>query len=445
MRHRTVPPFLGLALLLSLTASAATLSGRVTDESGQGLPARVLAYQPQTRESALVYTKPDGQFALEVPAGKLRVVATHGPEWSIVETEADGGQTLALVLKRLVDMPARGYYGADLHLHSTFSDGAQTPAEVAYDCQAEGLQIAALTDHENVAQHEPWLAQATADFLPLRGMEITTKLGHILGLNIRTKVSNDTSNGPADLSRIFTEVHGQGGFAIVAHPNAPGMTYQAPDLHDYDALEILNGSIPPYGPLFDFVQGRKAWHALLSQGLKIAAVGDSDNHDNLSRKGRELLHDPSKATQLDKRIGTLARMVSFEQVLEPWGWKGLHPGFYRTYLQLAERTPEAVQATVKQGRGFVTNGPLLLATLDDQPPGSELKIAGREALSLKVEAFANRPLDKLVVLVSGRPALTVAPNAVMQMTVPVQAGDWVTVELYGQWPEFATTNAWYVR
>ena len=446
MRHYSVPCALCVALLLTTIASAAPLTGQVVSDTGEGLPARVLAIQPQTRESAAVYTKPDGHFSLEVPDGKLRLIATHGPEWSLAELEAAGGEDRTLTLKRLVDMPARGYYGADFHMHSTYSDGQQTPAEVASDCQAEGLQIAALTDHDTVAQQAEWLAQANSGFLPLPGMEITTRLGHILGLNIREKVSNDVANSAADISRIFAQVHAQGGFAVIAHPNAPGENYQAPQLHDYDALEILNGSLPPYGSVFDFVQGRKAWHNLLSQGLKVAAVGDSDNHDNLSRQARELLRDPSKAAQLDKRLAMLARLVSFEQVLEPWGWKGLHPGFYRTYLQLAERTPEAVQAAVKQGRGFVTNGPLLIATLDDQPPGSELKMGERQSLNLKIETFANRPLDKLVVLINGQPSLTVQSNgASMQMTVPAKAGDWVVVELYGQWPEFATTNAWYVR
>ncbi|MEI6501335.1 MAG: CehA/McbA family metallohydrolase [Armatimonadota bacterium] len=344
MRHYPIPCVLCLALLCASITSAATLTGQVVSDTGQGLPARVLAIQPLTRESAAVYTKPDGHFSLEVPDGKLRLIATHGPEWTIAETEAASGEERTLVLRRLVDMPARGYYGADLHLHSTHSDGQQTPAEVAFDCQAEGLQIAALTDHESVDQQPEWLAQANAGFLPLPGMEITTAMGHILGLNLRDKVSNDVTRGAADLERIFAQVHAQGGFAIVAHPNAPSENYQAPQLHDYDALEILNGSLPPYSSVFDFVQGRKAWHSLLSQGLKIAAVGDSDNHDNLNRQARELLRDPAKAAQLDKRLAMMARVVNFEQVLEPWGWKGLHPGFYRTYLQLAEPTPAGVAA-----------------------------------------------------------------------------------------------------
>lgn len=424
---------------------AATLTGQVVSESGQGLPARLLAVQPDTRESAVVYTAPDGRFSVEVPAGRLKLLATHGPEWSLAEQEGEGGQAVTLTLRRLVDMPARGYYGADLHMHSTVSDGKQSPTEVAAHCRAEGLQVAALSDHNSVAQHAEWLAQAAPGFLPLPADEITTSFGHAVGVNIRERVAPEMA-AATEWTRVFADVHRQGGFAIVAHPQAPGMTYRAPQIRDYDALEILNGSIPPYGPIFDFVQGRKAWHTLLSQGFRVAAVGDSDNHDNFSALARSILHDPEKANQLDKRLATLAKMVDYDKVLVPWAWKGLHPGFYRTYLQLPEVTPQAVQQAVKQGRGFVTNGPLLLATLDGQAPGSELALGDRQSLTLKAELFANRPLEKLVVLVNGTPAATLTSTAATaEATVPVKAGDWVTAELYGAWPEFATTNAWYVR
>lgn len=437
--------FLSLLLIGSIV-TAASLTGHVVSETGEGLPARVLAFEPQTRASAVVYTKPDGSFTLEVPAGRLHLLATHGPEWSIAEIEAAGGEQHTLVLKRLVDLAALGYYGADLHMHSTGSDGKQTPAEVAYDCQAEGLAMAGLSDHDTVAQQPEWLAQANDHFLPLPAQEITTKMGHIVAVGVRQTVSNDVTAGAADFTRLFGEVHAQSGIAIAAHPNAPGQSYQCPQVRDYDALEILNGRLPPYGPVFDFVQARKAWHALLSQGLKVAAVGDSDNHDNLDGNGRALLQHPDQWAQSDKRLALLTRMVSFEQVLQPWALKGLHPGTFRTYLQLPERTPQAVQAAVKQGRGFVTNGPLVLATLDGQAPGSEVPLAGRTSVTLQARLVANRPLDKLVIVVNGQACTTIpATGAPVSVTVSVKAGDFVTAELYGVWPEFATTNAWYIR
>ena len=145
-------------------------------------------------------------------------------------------------------------------------------------------------------------------------------------------------------------------------------------------------------------------------------------------------------------MGMLLKLVNFDKTIVPWGWKGLHPGIYRTYLLLPKPSPEAVAEAVKAGRGFVTNGPLILATLDNQPPGAEVKVGDRPSLTLKAELIANRPLEKLVVIVNDKPTLTMQTNGTLvQMTVPVKAGDWVTAELYGPWPEFATTNAWYVR
>lgn len=426
--------------------AAGQVQGTVTDPAGQPLAARVLVLNPVTRDSDLVYTGPDGAFTANAPDGDLVVTVSRGPEWTRAEVPAQGGQTLQVVLQRLVDMPARGWYGTDFHMHSTVSDGKQTPTQVAAICQAEGLQVAALTDHAQVAQQPEWLAQKSDQFLPLPGEEISTALGHIVGVNITKLVSTDTSQGRADLERIFREVHEQGGFAIVAHPNIPSMTYRHPDLVAYEALEILNGSVPPYGPPFDFVQGRKAWHAALSTGRQVAVVGNSDNHDGLGTLARQLLRNPEQAVQIDKRAGMLMKMVDVEKVMMPWGWKGLHNGTYRTYLQLAEFTPAGVAVAVQAGRGFVTNGPLLPATLDGAVMGSEITLGDRQTLTFAAEPLANRPLERLDLIVSGQVVVSLKnPAGQVNVPLPVKRGDWVTAELYGPWPEFATTNAWYVR
>ena len=448
MKRLMVLLYFAVGLLVTpQIVSGAELTGVVVNEAGQGLPARVTAYNAQTRQSAITYTTPLGRFSLEAPDGALRVWASHGPEWSIVEQNvAEGGAAeLRFVLRRLVDMPARGYYGADLHMHSTASDGKQPPIEVAYACQAEGLQVAALTDHWAVAGHGEWLAQKTADFLPLGGQEDDTGMGHILGINTPQVTKRPEPISAAGILDIFQQIHAQGGLAIIAHPNVPGMNYQTPEIRDYDAIEIMNGSIAPYGPVFDMLQARTSWHCMLSQGCRVPVVGDSDNHDVLNRTGCRALLGPAELQKMDRRLALLSRLLDYEKIMVPWAWK-THSGTYRTYLQLGQITPEAVEAAVKAGNGFVTDGPLLLATLDGKGPGSDIVVGDRGSVTLKAEVFANRPLDKLVIVVNGAPAATLESKAAeMQVTVPVKAGDWVTAELYGEWPEFATTNAWYVK
>jgi 3',5'-nucleoside bisphosphate phosphatase len=72
---------------------------------------------------------------------------------------------------------------ADLHVHSTASDGTDSPAEVMRRAALAGLDAVALTDHDTVAGHAQ-ARQARPDALTLvPGMELSGRLdGHSLHL-----------------------------------------------------------------------------------------------------------------------------------------------------------------------------------------------------------------------------------------------------------------------
>ena len=64
---------------------------------------------------------------------------------------------------------------ADLHVHSSASDGTDPPAEVMRRAIQAGLDVVALTDHDTVAGHAE--ARAAAGHLTLLpGMELSCKL-----------------------------------------------------------------------------------------------------------------------------------------------------------------------------------------------------------------------------------------------------------------------------
>jgi predicted metal-dependent phosphoesterase TrpH len=68
---------------------------------------------------------------------------------------------------------------ADLHTHSTASDGTLPPAEVVRRARAAGLDVIALTDHDTVAGHQEAREALPNGLTLLPGMELSCRLdGH---------------------------------------------------------------------------------------------------------------------------------------------------------------------------------------------------------------------------------------------------------------------------
>lgn len=77
----------------------------------------------------------------------------------------------------------------DLHSHSTVSDGILSPADLVQRARAKGVDVLALTDHDEVAGvAEASKAAEATDIRLLSGVEISVSWGkqtiHVVGLNI---------------------------------------------------------------------------------------------------------------------------------------------------------------------------------------------------------------------------------------------------------------------
>src|SRR6476469_7343633 len=106
---------------------------------------------------------------------------------------------------------------ADLHMHSTYSDGCATIEEILEHVQQNtDLDVIAITDHDVIegALHarDLW-AQGSYRFDFIVGEEVTTTEGHLLGLFIEQQIPMGLS-----MERSIDLIHEQGGLAIVAHP-----------------------------------------------------------------------------------------------------------------------------------------------------------------------------------------------------------------------------------
>src|SRR5271166_1830441 len=66
---------------------------------------------------------------------------------------------------------------ADLHVHSSASDGTEPPAEVMRRAAQAGLDVVALTDHDTVAGHAEARRALAGTLTLLPGMELSCRLG----------------------------------------------------------------------------------------------------------------------------------------------------------------------------------------------------------------------------------------------------------------------------
>ncbi|MBN1914767.1 MAG: PHP domain-containing protein [Parachlamydiales bacterium] len=84
-------------------------------------------------------------------------------------------------------------FRADLHVHSCFSDGSETPQQLLYLARQKGLQGLSITDHDTISAYSKELFQLAKDLgiYLLPGIEISSSDNvHILGYGISLQDEN---------------------------------------------------------------------------------------------------------------------------------------------------------------------------------------------------------------------------------------------------------------
>jgi predicted metal-dependent phosphoesterase TrpH len=136
-------------------------------------------------------------------------------------------------------MPVR--ISADLHVHTTYSkDSLITPKDLVFYAKKRGLNAVAVTDHDQLEGARK-IAKET-DFLIISGVEVSSRDGHIVALNVQELI-------PKGLSAAETveRIHGAGGVAIACHP----YVYFKGCLKEkvsatFDAIEVINARAFPF-------------------------------------------------------------------------------------------------------------------------------------------------------------------------------------------------------
>ena len=155
---------------------------------------------------------------------------------------------------------------ADLHVHTIYSaDSLITPKELVFYAQKRGLTAVAVTDHNKV-EGAMKIARET-DFLIIPGTEVSSKDGHIIGLNVSEVIQKGLS-----ANETTDRIHRAGGIAVACHPFA--LLKGSVGKHvstKFDAVETINGSAFPFNRSI-----KKAEET--ADRLKLPRVAGTDAH-----------------------------------------------------------------------------------------------------------------------------------------------------------------------
>jgi hypothetical protein len=190
------------------------------------------------------------------------------------------------------------WYRGDLHMHTAHSDGScasqsgkRIPCPLFLTAQAaasRGLDFIAITDHNTESHYEPMreLQPYFDKLLMIPGREITTFWGHFNIFGVTDYVDyRSVVHGGRTVDDILHDVRARGGIASVNHADLPdgevcmGCGWAPPNAVDmslFTGVEAVNGGN---------VISADFWDRQLAKGLRLTAIGGSDNHNALSLAG----------------------------------------------------------------------------------------------------------------------------------------------------------------
>ncbi len=405
------------------------------------------AFDRSERNFEYAYFHTRGRSTVTVPAGRATIEVLRGleyrPERREVTVGAGGTVAVRIAPRRLVDLPARGWYSGDMHVHMNYGGAYRaTPARLLQQAAAEDLHVIEnlIVNKEQRMPDIGWFTGkvdpvSTRDRIIFHSQEYHTSFwGHtaLLGLRDHILVPGYAAYANTPVRSLFPQntaifdlAHAQGAITGYVHPfdavpdpaKDETLTNELPvsaALGKVDYFEVVGFS--------DHLATAAVWYRLLNCGFRLPAGAGTD------------------------------AMANFASLRGP-------VGVDRVFAKTGPRFDHAAWlAAIRAGRTFATNGPLLEFTLDGREIGSRLTLpAGRRKMTARVVLRSIVPVDHLQVVGNGHvvaelPLAGDRDTATITRDFEVERSGWYTVRAWAERPShpvldiypFATTSPIYV-
>ena len=416
-------------------APAGTLSLSTIDgETGKAITARVSLEQdggkyhapPESLFRVLksyghFYCKENCEFTL--PAGRYQIRAFHGPEfrttYQTFEVESGELTKATVKLNRWANPAKDGWYSGENHIHANYGYGEwyNSPETMLNQSAGEALSISnfmvANSDTDGIFDRRYFRGRpdsiSTDETILYWNQEFRSTIwGHMTLVNLSQLVEpimtgfRDTTN-PWDVptnSDIAERTHIQNGLVNYTH------VAQRPDdpyLNAYTGksipIDVALGNIDSLDINASYAGTVPLWYRLLNCGFKLTGSAGTDCFLNRVR----------------------SRL----------------PGGDRVYVKLdGPLDYSSWIESLRAGRSFVTNGPMLSLSAEEKEIGSTIRLSGAGEVSVLATAAAQFPLAKFELMQNGKVVATgkldeKKLNSTINETLKFERSGWLAVRASG--------------
>ncbi len=353
-------------------------------------------------QNGLYYFYTDGSLRLTLPAGLYLIRAAQGltsPETvTRVDVRAGAESSVRVALKPVWDAAAAGYLSGDHHFHMNYGGPfVMRPDDLAPMMAGEALDVATplIANLHTRLLDRRWKDWSKTDSLPFVqfSQEVRSGLSGHLSVVGRKDLFFPSFFGPRDA--VFTrsklsnsdvlEASKDAAFVAYAHPTLSRNPLEADDPHALPT-ELIPDAILGDPPALEVV-------CIWSDEL-----GTSELWSNLLNLGIPMV--PSAGTDA---------FLNFQ--------RSMALGTARIYVHVANGGHDLATyyRKLREGRSFVTNGPIALLTVAGHEPGEVLAPTSARQ-RFRVDLHTAAAVDRVEVLVNGKVA--------WRTQTPAHAGSW---------------------
>lgn len=385
----------------------------------------------------------DGKFTINLAPGRYELNLSKGNEYLTQKHFLDiteAGLDTSFVMERWINMPERGWYSSDDHIHMRRSP-RENPLLLRW-IAAEDIHVGHLLqmgdyhatyysqyDFGDAGVYHEHDGEGHSHSILASGQEDprTHEIGHTISLTADSLARKSSEYYYYD--RLADKIHKLNGIFGYAHQGVTFHGYRGMTLDVFaekvDFLEILQTCVDG-GPL-----ETEHYYHFLNLGFQLTATAGSDfPWCGYSRYTEE------SQPEWNAQIGNV-RFYTFTG---------------------AEFSFENWKKGIKAGNTFVSNGPILDLKVNNSLPGSVIDLNGGDKIDITVTAYGHKqqvPLESLQLIVHGKVMDSINSSQssgsgaeeklTLQKTMTAEEGLWIAAKVKAGPLQYAHTTPVYIR